>query len=321
MPRKGPIAQELRNYFGFTPKYYRKRLVELTKVVEQAMCAKKWDTINFEHVPSLAMSRYLTAFHKNAGQAFLDYKSKLVKGEAKINASAVYPYDIIKSLRHGGDHEVCDKQWDALPDYMDGKNILPLVDVSGSMESPVNKSVTCLDVALSLGLYCADKNKGEFKDMFLTFSQKPEIVHLKGSLSQKMVQMTQSEWGFNTNLIAAFERILHIAKKNKVAQEDMPSCLLILSDMQFDATSGLNISATESVAALYKEAGYELPGVVWWHINSYSNVPVKFDERGNAMVSGFSPAIMKSVLKADFTNMTPESIMSQTVNVPRYNFR
>jgi hypothetical protein len=320
MPRKGPQANELRNAFGWTPKFYRKRLVELTKVVETAMCAKTWDTINFEHVPSLAMSRYLTAFHKNAGQAFLDYKAKLVKGEAKVNAGAVYPYDIIKSLRHGGSHEVCDKQWDSLPDYMDDQNILPMVDVSGSMEARINENLSCMNVAVSLGLYCADKNKGEFKDMFLTFSERPEILELKGTLSQKLTQMIGSRWGMNTNLHAAFDRVLEVAVKGKVSQKDMPSAILILSDMQFDQCAEFDDSAHEMIRRKYQNAGYEMPGIIFWHINAHSNSPVKFDEKGTALVSGFSPSIMKSVLKADFVNMTPEAIMKQTVEVPRYDY-
>lgn len=329
MPRKGPVANELRTAFGWSPKFYRKRLVELTKVVETAMCAKKWDEINFEHVPSLAMSRYLTAFHKNAGPYFLAYKSKLVKGEAKVNAAAVYPYDIIKALGAGGSHEVCDAQWNALPDYIDGQNILPMVDVSGSMSSwgynsgarLGSQTVSPMDVAVSLGLYCSDKNKGDFKDLFLTFSDKPELLHLKGSLSLKLAQMKRSNWAMNTNLHAAFARILEVAVKNKVDQDAMPTCLLILSDMQFDQCTKYDDSALQMIKRKYEAAGYTVPGIVFWTINAQPNSPVKFDERGTAMVSGFSPAIMKSILKADFVNMTPEALMKQTVEIARYDYR
>jgi hypothetical protein len=327
MPRKGPIANELRNAFGWTPKFYRKRLVELTKVVETAMCAKQWDSINFEHVPSLAMSRYLTAFHKNAPQPFLAYKAKLVKGEAKVNAGAVYPYDIIKSLEHGGDNVVCDKQWEALPDYMDEQNILPMVDVSGSMTSwgysgsQKNLSITPMQVAVSLGLYCADKNKGEFKDLFLTFSERPEILHLKGSLSQKMAQMKCSSWVMNTNLHAAFEKVLDVAIKGKVKAKDMPAAILILSDMQFDTCAKYDDSALQMIKRKYEAAGYKVPGIVFWTINAYGNSPVQFDEKGTALVSGFSPSIMKAVLKADFKSMTPEAVLKQTVEIARYDYR
>jgi hypothetical protein len=320
MPRKGPQSNELRNAFGWTPKFYRKRLVELTKVVETAMCAKNWDSINFEHVPSLAMSRYLTAFHKNAGQAFIDYKTKVVKGEAKVNAGAVYPYDIIKSLENGGNSDILDAQWKSQPDYMDGQNILPMVDVSGSMTAPVNQSLTCMDVAVSLGLYLADFNKGEFKDMFLTFSESPEILELKGSLTQKMMQMQSSKWGMSTNLHAAFDRVLKVAVDGKVSQDEMPQLILILSDMQFNACAKFDDSAFKMIERKYTEAGYKVPGIVFWHINAHANSPVEFNKQGVALVSGFSPGIMKSVLKADFATMTPEALMKQTLEVARYDY-
>lgn len=267
LPRKGPLAVELRSTFGWTPKFYRKRLVELTSVVETQMCAKNWNEINFSHVPSLAMSRYMTSFHKNASEAFTTYKTALVKGDpsVKINASAVYPYDIIKTLQHGGDAQVVDAQWNALPDYMNGANVLPLVDVSGSMGSFVggSTSIRCIDVALSLGLYCADKNKGAFKDMFLTFSAISELITLHGSLSQKLVQMHTSKWGMNTNLHAAFKKILDVAVKNDVEAKDMPAAVLIMSDMQFDQCASFDDSAMEMITRKYEAAGYKRPAVIF----------------------------------------------------------
>ena len=135
MPRKGPVSIELRQAFGWSPKFYRKRLVELTKVVESAMCAKEFDSINFSHVPSLAMSRYSKAFGKNAPDAFTAYKEALKKGDpkvAKVNAGAVYPYDIVKTVRRG-DAALADEQWKALPNFIGDASVLPIVDVSGSM--------------------------------------------------------------------------------------------------------------------------------------------------------------------------------------------
>ena len=324
MPRKGPIAAKLRASFGWTPKYYRKRLVELTNVVETAMCSKNWNSINFDHVPSLAMSRYMTAFHRNAPEAIEQYKAKLVTGEAKVNAGAVYPYDIVKSIRYGTSsvNDIADKQWDSLPDYMNGNNILPIVDVSGSMESLVgdNALLSCMDVAVSLGLYTSDKNKGAFKDMFLTFSEKPEFVYLSGTLSEKLRQMQTSHWGMSTDLHAAFKKILEYAVKGKVPQKDMPSMLLILSDMQFNQCVEHGDSAIGMIERKYREAGYKVPAVVFWNINSYDNVPVSYNKNGTALVSGFSPSIMKSVLAANMDDMSPLSIMKQTVMVDRYNY-
>ena len=318
MPRQGPIAVEIRNFYGMSPKQYRKSLVALTNVVESKMCAGAWDSIEFGKLPSLASARYNKAFGRNAATAYAAYKARLTAGTDKVNASAVYPYDVIKTLRHGGDSVVADAQWASLPNYIGDASVLPLVDVSGSMSCAVggNANLQCIDIALSLGLYCADKNTGVFKDTFLTFSAKPKAQVVKGTLAQKMSQMNSSDWGMNTNLHAAFEEILRIAVKGGVNASDMPKTLLILSDMQFDQCVSFDDSAHQMIVRKYKEAGYEVPNIVFWNLNSKDNVPVKFDKRGTALVSGFSPAVMKGVLSG--TDMTPYGIMLATVDVPRY---
>lgn len=322
MPRKGLLAAELRSALGCSPKAYRKLLVSLTKVVETQMCAKNWDEINFSHVPSLAMSRYSKAFGRNAADAFTKYKEALQKGEegVKVNAGAVYPYDILKNVMHG-DAALADEQWKALPNYVGDANVLPLVDVSGSMSCPVGgmTGMTCMHMAISLGLYLSDKNTGDFKDMFLTFSANPTFETVQGTLSQKYRQMQNADWGYNTNLEAAFKEILRVAKSNSVSQTDMPNTLLILSDMQFDqACRGNDNRALDMIKDQYIEAGYEIPNVVFWNLNAKDNVPVKFDERGTALVSGFSPSIMKAVLSADMSEMTPIGIMSKAISDERY---
>ncbi len=321
--RKGPVAEDLRKFLGLTPRSYRKLLVGLSNTVETQMCARDWDEINFSHVPSLAMSRYTKAFNKKAPATFASYKAALVKGdpEVKVNAAAVYPYDIIKSLRYG-DREMADQQWKALPNYMSDAMVLPMVDVSGSMQCSAggSKTITCLDVALSLGLYCSDKNTGPFKDLFLTFSSQPQLVPLRGTLSEKMHQMQRSSWAMSTNLNAAFDEILRVAVGNRVEASQMPKILLILSDMQFNScVDNPNNTAMGMITDKYQRAGYELPKVVFWNLNSHDNVPVKFNEQGTALVSGFSPSIMRAVLAADMDDFTPEAIMMKTIMSDRYN--
>jgi hypothetical protein len=245
----------------------------------------------------------------------------------KVNAAAVYPYDVLKGINSYSnnyaktelDHIVA--QWEALPNFVGDANILPLVDVSGSMCCPAGGSgtTTCMDVAVSLGLYLAEKNQGKFKDTFLTFSSSPELLHLKGNIVQKMDQMVRSKWGMSTNITAAFEKILDVAVKGQVPQAEMPEMILILSDMQFDRCVEGN-SAMEAVEKKFAAAGYTAPQVVFWNLNAHDNVPVKSDKSGAALVSGFSPAIMKALLAADMSEFTPEGIMRKTVCVDRYNY-
>lgn len=328
-PRKGPVAVEIRKFFGMSPKFYRKSLVGLTNVVESAMCAKAWDTINFSHVPSVAAARYKKAFNRNTPK-YAEYVAKLVKGEdktVKVNAGAVYPYDVLKGkIGSWGisfdktETDLIIKQWEALPNYVGDADILPLVDVSGSMTCSAgsNSGLSCLDVAVSLGLYLADKNKGAFKDTFLTFSGSPELVRLKGNVVRKIDQMCKSQWQMNTDLHKAFDKILSVAKAGNVSQADMPKMLLILSDMQFDQCTRFDDSAYQMISRKYRDAGYECPRIVFWNLHAYDNVPVKFDQSGTALVSGFSPAIVKSLLAGDLEQFTPEAIMRKTIMQDRY---
>jgi len=329
MPRKGHVANKLRAFLEFTPKRYRKTLVTMTNVVEQKMCAKDWESINFSHVPSLAHARYKKAFFRNT-EAYAEYVAKLVKGDdpkVKVNAGAVYPYDVLKgrvstyNARAWSKTELdlIEKQWEALPNYVGDANILPMVDVSGSMMSSVGGgTVSALEIAVSLGLYLADKNTGKFKDTFLTFSGAPELLNLKGNINQKIDQMVKSKWGMNTDVVAAFRKVLKVAKDAGVPQEEMPETLLILSDMQFDQCARFDDSALESMARQYEAAGYKLPNIVFWNLNSRDNVPAKFDQRGVALVSGFSPSIVKAVLSSDQEQFTPEGIMMKAIMVDRY---
>ena len=327
-PRKGPIAAEIRAFFGMSPKFYRKSLVEMTKVVETQMCAKDWDNINFSHVPSVAASRYKKAFYRNT-DTYKAYVDALVKGdnpEVKVNASAIFPYDVLKGrISHYNSFsktelDLIQKQWEALPNYVGDANILPLVDVSGSMTVAAGKNtkLSCLEVAVSLGLYLADKNVGKFKDTFLTFSSSPELVTLRGNINSKIDQMVRSKWEMSTDLNAAMQKILTVAVNGNVPQEEMPSMLLILSDMQFNQCARHDDSALEMIARKFESHGYQMPKVVFWNLNAQDNAPVKFDTSGTALVSGFSPAIVKPLLSGNMEDFTPESIMLKTIMQDRY---
>ena len=331
MPRKGEVAVELRTYFGWSPKFYRKRLVELTKVVETQMCAKDWDNINFNQVPSLASARYKKAFQKHTAK-YAEWTAALASGDpkAKVNASAVYPYDVLKGLIGGYGSQTKEQlnhitaQWEALPNYVGDANILPLVDVSGSMTRKAGgwqskSTVTCLDVSVSLGLYLADKNKGKFKDTFLTFSTRPALLHLRGNIVQKISQMHRSSWAMSTNIEAAFELILKTAINGNVPQEEMPTAVLIMSDMQFNQAVRRNDTAMQMIERKFRDAGYEVPQVVFWNLNAHDNAPVSHDKSGAALISGFSPAILKSVLATDYDKCTPENVMLETIMNPRYD--
>lgn len=323
MPRKGIVANRLRKLFKYTPKQYRKMLVDLTNVVESKMCAGDWESIDYSKLPSLASSRYQKSFNRNDKDRYDEFKQSLIDGTAKVNAGALYPYDIIKSMNLGGDDIVNNKQWESLPNWMEGsvERILPVVDVSGSMSIEVggNPNLSCMDVAISLGMYISERNEGNFKDAFITFSNNPQLQYLTGNLRERLNQLRRADWDMSTDLEAVFNLILNQAKINNVPKDNMPTKILILSDMQFNqATRRDEFSAQSMIEAMYEEMEYTKPDIIYWNLNAKGgNFPVEFDKNGTALVSGFSPSILKSLLGGK--NMTPESILMDTVNDDRYS--
>lgn len=330
MPRKGPIASQLRSEFGMTPKQYRKLVVSLTSVVETAMCAKDWSSIQFGKLPSLAAARYQKAFERNAPAEYAAYVTKLEKGEEKINASAIFPHDVVMSARKGND-TVASAQWKALPDYMDGtdERVLAMVDVSESMTCGINggspygstTGVSCMDVAIALGLYCSERNTGPFKDHIVTFTDRPMLLDVSGKSLNARYSASKRHVGYSTNFDAAYQMILDSAVSAKVPAEDMPTMLLVLSDMQFNAHSfGYKQTANDRLQKAYAAAGYTVPKMVYWNLNATSgNSPITMHDKNCALVSGFSPSILKSVLQAK--EFDPCSIMKETVMVERYNWQ
>lgn len=325
MPRKGDLAVELTKYLQLKPRQYRKLLVSLSNTVEQQMCAKDWDNINYSHVPSVASARYQKAFGKHSPEKYSAYLSALEKGEkidgkaVKINAGTLFPHDIIRSFNNGNP-AIAEQQWKALPNYAGSKNVLPMVDVSGSMTSPVSGSVSAMDVAVGLGLYISEKQDSAFKNIVLTFTDKPKLFQLTGSSTYaNYEQITRMEWGMNTNIERAFEAVLAFAATNKVPQADMPEYLMIISDMEFDACAG-GTTNYQNLKSLYKNAGYELPKVVFWNVAARNaQYPVTTKDANTCLISGYSPSIMKAVLDGQMDTFSPENIMLETIMDARYD--
>ena len=335
MPRKGKIAVELTRFMGLSPKQYRKLIVGLTKVVETQMCSKNFESINFSHVPSVASARYQKAFGRNAPEQYSTYIQELKKPVSerakgvKVNAKAIFPYEIVKSVS-SGNAAVADAQWDALPNFVGNASIFPIVDTSGSMGSLAGMgrggfrnsytTVAPIDVAVSLGLYLSEKNKSAFKDLLMIFNTTPSLLKVEGTMSQRLRQLP-SIIASSTNLHAAFDMLLSVAVRGHVPAQDMPDTLLILSDMQFNCCRNYDDSAMQMIRRKYREQGYTVPKVVFWNLSPYGSesTPVRFDERGTALVSGFSPAIMKSVLSSDLEDFTPYNLMIKALSDPRYD--
>jgi hypothetical protein len=331
LPRKGVAAAKIRKLFCMSPKLYRKTLVAGTQVVETKMCKRDWENIKYEHVPSVAMARYTSAFARNSTLAYSAYVNALQQGTVKAKAGVLFPYDVVRTAT-AGDAAVADAQWQELPDYITSDaRLLPIIDVSGSMGACVSGSVSAMNIAVSLGIYLAERNRSAFKDMFLTFETTPSLIKIdNGTILDKVNQVSNSHWGGTTNLQAAFELLLETAVENQVPASDMPTHLFIVSDMEFDtATNGFEWdwdchthkkSETNfaHIEKKYREAGYARPNIIFWNVMARAkNIQVEADENGTAMISGFSPSIVAPVLNAE--QITPQKIMEMAVMKPRYD--
>lgn len=312
------IAKLIMKTLGLASKEYREMIVALTNVVEQKMCAKQFDQIVYEHVPSLAMTRYGKAFGRNDPARFAEYKAKIASGEVKAKATSLFPHDLVRSVY--AEPEMANSQWKELANYIpDGVSILPLVDVSGSMQCPASGSVTCMDVSIALGLYLTERQTSAFKDLIVTFETDPKLFKVEGeTLLQRVDSVRSTPWGGSTDFEAAMKLVLNHAIRNNVSAEEMPDYLICCSDMEFNMAGRSTQTNFEVVKEMYSNAGYEMPKLIFWQLNGRANnIQATANTENVAMVSGFSPAIMQAVLSCNMP--TPRSIMEAAVMVPRYD--
>jgi hypothetical protein len=349
LPSENASSKETKRYagiirkgLGMTSRNYRKMLSDLRKhikVVECKMSAKQWIEIDYEAVPSRANLIYNNAFLRNDEERRRAYLGALEKGEAKINASVLFPHDIVHKYGRGyGVDSALEGMWKALPDTVKGcGNTIVVADGSGSMTCNVGgkTGVTALEVANSLAIYFAERSSGESKDKYITFSERPQLVDFSKTktLRDKIgIALSHNEVA-NTNIEAVFDLILSTAVNNHMSQDDIPANVLIVSDMEFDscATSGAasrnswgwysscvrpTTTLFDTIAKKYAIYGYKLPRLVFWNVNSRTGtVPVKENDLGVALVSGFSVNIVNMVMS---NKLDPYECLLDVLNVERY---
>lgn len=301
-------------------KHYRKTLKSLRdkiNIVETHLSNKEYGKIEYSKLPSKASVLYSKAFAKNDGERYSQYLEALKKGETKVNTGTLVPSDIIRKYLkiYGWQHEkirpendeFLNQAWNNLKDHFENnsENSLVMADTSGSMcGEPIINSI-------SLAMYIAERNKGDFHNCFLTFSSSPSLVELKGdNIFEKISFFTEIN-SSNTDLEKAFDCILVTAIDRNIPESEMPKKIYIVSDMEFDEASGGKTNF-ETIKSKYKEVGYELPQIVFWNVNSrQNNIPVRYDEKGTALVSGNSTNILKFLINND--DLSPVNIMMNTL--------
>lgn len=320
MPRKGIEAVMLTKLFEISPKQYRKLLTGNTDAVETKMCAGQWNTIDFDKITSRAKMVYFKAFdrHTKNWQVYLD---QVAEGKLDAKVGTLTPHDVVVSAIINGKPDYYEKLWQEIPNFTNDKLVIPMVDLSGSMgDFRVRDSAR--SKAVSLGLAIAEKNAGPMSNLLIAFSSNPSFYILDQSLSlaKRATVFSRSCNALSTNIKAAFMLLLNKCIELKLPQEEIPSMLAILSDMQFDG-SGDNNTAVQFAKNKFEEAGYKCPVLVFWNIQGNpKTAPVTDNHRNCILVSGDQPYILTSVINSMDENgtITPLSNMFKTIGVPRY---
>jgi hypothetical protein len=310
----------LRNYMGFKNEgEFRKYISKGRKgtLVETKMCEKKWDDIEYGKLPSVAGARYAKAFKKNDEAR---YTAFIGDKDTTVNTKALFPHDVFRAYKYGGQAEAASKYWENLPKLEVAGNILVIPDVSGSMCCECSGKIKCIDIAVSLSAYLAQQIQGPFHNKIVAFSSESSLIKLPNSKDVRQVfgAIEKMPWyGGSTNFQSVFESILKDAKANKATKEQMPTHLLVLSDMQWNPHSNQGygmkpVTMHKSMAAEFKAAGYDLPKVVYWNLNAErGNFPTVSTEKDVALVSGFSPAVLKAVLASK--EFTANDVMKEAI--------
>lgn len=319
------LATKIRQFLRLSSRDYRKILSTLRSyidVTEVKMSANEFGEIDYSKVPSKASLNYKGAFKRHDGERYQQFIESVNRGETKINASVLFPHEIVH--KYWGNYvskqvdQTIEALWKNLQDTVGGNgDTLVVADGSGSMCYTIGRSnTTSWEVATSLAIYFAERASDAFKNTYITFSSRPQLVHLSGGtlLDNLRIASKHNECS-NTNIKATFDLILRTAVSNHMPQDDMPKNILIISDMEFDYGSS-NIPLFKEIELEYKSYGYELPRLIFWNVNSRTGtIPLKENDRGVVLLSGFSTNVVKMAMSGE---LDPYACLIKTLYSDRY---
>ena len=336
------LANKTREAFRMNHKEYRKTLSTLReriKVLERLMSENRWDEIEFDKIPSKAGLVYRNAFARR-DIIKAKYEHFMKDEKTTVNAGTLYPYEVVAkaynltrnsySYYYGSRHNFEDdfdsteraainKYWDNLKDYFNGCSLdaLCMIDTSGSMWG--SEASAPINVAISIGLYAAERARGPFAGHYISFSSRPQLIETKGvDFVDKVRRIYSTNLCDNTNIEAAFDMLLNTAIKTRCKQSDLPKSIIVVSDMEFDGQRGYygysNKTLMENIAMKWAQHGYQMPNLVYWNVQArQNNIPMTVKD-GISYVSGFSPVLFEQIMKGK----TAFDLMMDKLNDERY---
>ena len=344
--RMGTIT---RKYFRMTSRQYRKTLSilrERINVLERLMSENRWNEIEFDKIPSKAGLMYKNAFarhdlerEKANVQSYADFAKDNTK---TVNAKTLYPYECVSEAikftwrnrwsnvpedLEDTNRLMINKYWDNLTDYFNNAafNGIAVVDTSGSMVSELRSAP--INVAISLGLYCAEHNHGPFANKYISFASRPQLIETDGvDFCDKVERIYRTNLCDNTNIEAVFDLMLNVAKSLSTKKEDIPKNIIIISDMEFDEAVNSwhshdyvdteNVETLlETIADRWERYGLELPNLIFWNVDArQNNIPMIGNGR-ISYVSGFSPVLFETIM----SGKTGYELMMEKLNSKRYD--
>ena len=326
------LANEVRHYLGMTHREYRKTLSVLRtriNIVEKLMSANRWDEIEFDKIPSKAGLIYKNAFARRDIIA-KKYETFAKSSETKVNAKTLFPYEIVAKATDAPtwsysfkdltdvDRAMLEKYWENLPDYLNGKpcKMMCVVDTSGSMTG--SEASAPLNVAIALGMYCAERIGGPFKNHYISFSSAPQFIKIEGvDFVDKVRRIYKTNLCSNTNIEATFDLLMETAKRSN--PEDIPETIVVISDMQIDSMNSCRWSSHQVVTEMerirkrWEMNGLKMPKLVYWNVNASKNT-ILDDGPNVSYVSGCSPVLFEQIL----TGVTGYDLMLKKLMSERY---
>ncbi|ONK62337.1 uncharacterized protein A4U43_C07F2850 [Asparagus officinalis] len=300
----------------------REVLVPLRKALELPeayMSAGKWDQLPYRRVASVAMKNYTKIFKKHDEARFSEYLSRVKEGKEKIAAGALLPHEILASAHDKEAGDVAELQWNRMvQDLLEKgklKNCIAVCDVSGSM------SGTPMDVCVALGMLISELSEEPWKGRVITFSANPQLHRIEGEkLVDKMEFVKRMDWGMNTDFQKVFDRLLDVAKKGNLKEDQMIKRVFVFSDMEFDQASACSWETDyEVICKKFRDNGYGscIPEIVFWNLRDSRSTPVPSGQKGVALVSGFSKNLVKIFLEGD-GDFSPVTIMEDAISGKEY---